>query len=61
MTEENKKPDASELPDEEQDTEGHSMLLYEHGRTLTRERERDIEKAAREARMLEERKRQDKR
>jgi hypothetical protein len=58
MTETPEQPDKRDVPEDEQDVEGHSMLMYEQARTVQRERERDIEKHAREARMLEERKRQ---
>jgi hypothetical protein len=34
------------------------MLLYEQARMVARERERDVQKNARDARILEERKRQ---
>ena len=58
MTEKNDRPDQEDLPEDEQDVEGHSMLMYEQARLVTRERERDVQKHAQEARMLEERKRQ---
>ena len=58
MTEKAEQPDKRDQPEDEKDLEGHSMLMYEQARTVQRERERDIEKHARESRMLEERNRQ---
>ena len=51
-------PDSNEQPADEQDVEGHNMLMYEQARMITRERQRDAEQHARDARLLEERKRQ---
>jgi hypothetical protein len=39
------------------DTEGHSLATYEYGRVVARERMQDAERAAREARMREEQRR----
>ncbi|HET7676370.1 MAG TPA: hypothetical protein VFK38_00795 [Candidatus Limnocylindrales bacterium] len=36
---------------EEKDTEGHSLLAYELGRTVARDRSREAEEAARKARL----------
>jgi hypothetical protein len=44
------RPEASTVEaDEEVDTEGHSLLSYELGTTINRERQRQSEKAATEA------------
>ena len=51
-------PEKPDLPADEEDVEGHNMLMYEQARLVVRERERDMQKHARDARMLEERKRQ---
>jgi hypothetical protein len=58
MTENKEQPDQNEEPENEQDVEGHSMLMYEQARMVVRERERDMQKHARDARMLEDRKTQ---
>ena len=56
MTEKTDQPDKRDQPETEEDVEGHSMLLYEQARMVARERERDIQKHARDARILDERK-----
>lgn len=48
-------PQASEGA-EESDTEGHSMFLYEGARNMSRQYEREAQDAARQARLLKERK-----
>ena len=58
MTENTDQPDKRDQPETEEDVEGHSMLMYEQARMVVRERERDVQKHARDARILEERKRQ---
>ena len=58
MTEKTEQPETINQPDDERDTEGHSLLMYEQARLVVRERERDVQKHAQEARMLEARKRQ---
>ena len=58
MTENKDQTDKNDQPEGDEDVEGHSMLMYEQARVVTRERERDIQKHAQEARMIEERKRQ---
>jgi hypothetical protein len=58
MTEKTDQPDKRDEPQTEEDVEGHSMLMYEQARVVTRERERDIQKHAKDARMLEEQKHQ---
>jgi hypothetical protein len=55
MNDQTKQPDETDKPEDEQDVEGHS-LLYEQARTVMRDRERDMQKHARDARMLQERK-----
>ena len=40
--------------DTDDDTEGHSLQMAEFGRTLARDRAREAERKAREARMREE-------
>jgi hypothetical protein len=39
--------------DDQDDTEGHSLATYEYGRLVSRERNQDAERHAREARMRE--------
>ena len=58
MTDKTDQPDTTQQPEAEDDTEGHSLLMYEQARMVVRERERDAQKHARQARMLEERKNQ---
>jgi hypothetical protein len=43
---------------DEQDTEGHSLLMYEQARALQRDRERDMQKHLRDARLKEDGKNQ---
>ena len=61
MTKKTDQPDNRDQPEDEQDVEGHNMLMYEQARLVVRERERDVQKHARESRMLEERKQNHKR
>lgn len=58
MSDRPEQADQQDAPEDEKDLEGHSLLMYEQARTVQRERERDIQKRAQEARMLEESKRQ---
>jgi hypothetical protein len=56
MSEDTKRPDETDEPEEKTDVEGHSMFLYEHARTVARDHEREVQNKAREARMLDQRK-----
>ena len=58
MTDKTNEPDKGDLPEDEKDVEGHSMLVYEQARMVVHERQREAQKHAHEARMLEERRRQ---
>jgi hypothetical protein len=57
MTEKTDQPDKRDQPETEEDVEGHSMLMYEQARMIVRERERDVQKHAQEARLREDRNR----
>lgn len=48
--------DKRETDEPEADAEGHSMFLYESARNISRQLERDAQQAARQARLLKERK-----
>ena len=52
------KPDERDNPENDEDVEGHNMLMYEQARVLQREREREVQRHARDARLIEERKNQ---
>ena len=58
MTEKTDQPDSRDQQETEEDVEGHSMLMYEQARMIVRERERDVQKHAQEARLREDRKRE---
>lgn len=48
--------DKPENGEAQTDTEGHSMFLYEGARHMSRQHERDAQQAAREAKLLKDRK-----
>ena len=58
MSNESKQPDKRDITEDEQDVEGNSMLLYEQARVNAREREQQVQKSARDARLLEDSKTQ---
>ena len=61
MPDKNEERDQETDPSAQPDTEGHSMFLYEAGRQMARQREIDVQRHAREARMLKERQSEKKR
>ncbi len=53
MSEDTKPIQEEPAADDQDDTEGHSLATYEYGRLVSRERNQDAERHAREARMRE--------